>query len=114
MKSWELTCGYGRDEAGEPTHKYYVTIYEQPAWRVLLGPFLYWFDLHKPRWMEPGNGRPTSIDHDDGTCTFLWRLRLECWLAFDFHHKDRKIVETLDAAARDPKTWKIIKNGPAD
>ncbi len=73
-----------------------VELFEQSAWRVLLGPLMYWLDLHKPRWMEPGEGRPTTISHGDGTCTFLWRLRLDMWLGYDFHHKGRKPIRTVD------------------
>jgi hypothetical protein len=69
-----------------------VELYEQPAWREIVGPVLYWIDLHKPMWFEPGNGRPTTISHGDGTCAFLWRLRLELWLGYDFHHDKRKVI----------------------
>lgn len=91
MKSWNYLYSYSKDGT-KTTH---VELYEQPAWRELLGPLVYWLDKHVPRWMQPGEGRPTTIDHGDGTCTFLWRLRLDLYLGYDFHHDRRKSIETV-------------------
>lgn len=103
MKSWELTRCMRGDPAQDEWH---ATLYEQPAWREVLSPLVYWIDLHVPRWMQPGNGRPASRDNGDGTCTFLWRLRLELFLCYDFHHDKRKVIERVRVQDRD-ENWKI-------
>lgn len=105
MKSWSTYHSCRRDGTEYTT----VELYKQPAWRELLGPLVYWLDLHKPRWMEPGEGRPTSIDHGDGTCTFLWRLRLELYLGYDFHHDKRKVLHHVEVPLVDPKRIRELR-----
>jgi hypothetical protein len=94
MKSWSvLHCG---NKDGDRWDE--IEVYEQPAWREIVGPLVYWIDLHKPRWFEPGNGRPSYRRNADGeTVTFLWRLNLECYLGYDFHHDKRKNVRRAKA-----------------
>lgn len=108
MKSWNYLHSYNRDGSKNT----YVELYEQPAWRELLGPIVYWLDLHKPNWMEPGTGGPASRSNGDGTCTFLWRLRLELFLCFDFHHDKRTVIETVRLDA-DTVRRKNVTSGDA-
>lgn len=95
MRSFSYSHSYHRD--GTKTR--YVTLYEQPAWRELLSPLVYWINKRVPRWMQPGEGRPTSISHGDGTYTSLWRLRLEIWLCHNFHHDKRKFLHRFELPA---------------
>lgn len=101
VNGWEITELHHRD--GEVYWQ--ATLYTEPLWRHIAGNCLYWVDRRKPRWLEPGNGRPSSRDNSDGTCTFLWRLNLELWLGYEFQHKRRKVIETVRVADRDPETW---------
>lgn len=71
-------------------------LFEQPAWRVLLGPLLYWLDLHKPRFFDPSNRGSQTILTGPRTCRCKWRLRLELWLCYEFHHKGRKVLHRVE------------------
>jgi hypothetical protein len=95
MKSFELLSSARRNPDGTLDEFQTAELYENPLWREIVGEALYWIDLHKPRWFDPGNGRPTVRHNDDGTCTFLWRLNLELWLGYEFQHKRRKVLHRV-------------------
>lgn len=90
MRSFEILTSYREDE----THLT-AELYENPLWREIVGPLVHWLDLHKPRWTVPGEGGPGSRSNGDGTCTFLWRLRLDLYLGYDFHHDRRKVLHRV-------------------
>ena len=92
MRSFSYSYSFSKDG----TKTSYVNLYEQPAWRELLSPLVYWANKHVPRWAQPGEGRPTSKSNGDGTYTSLWRLRLEIWLCFNFHHDKRKPLHRFE------------------
>lgn len=96
MKSYEIYTGGYRAADGTIVETKSVELYESPLWREIVGQVLYWIDLRKPRWFEPGNGRPSHRDNADGTCTFLWRLNLELWLGYEFQHKRRRVIRRVD------------------
>jgi hypothetical protein len=113
IQGFELSsCGRGDPKTGEIRCWCSAELYTEPLWHYVVGQILYWVDLHKPRWFEPGNGRPSVKSHGDGTCTFLWRLRLELWMCYDFQHdkRYRKVVErvTFD----DDAIWEKVTGRP--
>lgn len=103
IRTWEFLHSSKYDDAGNRVESLLAELYIIPLWRHVVGQFLYWFDLHKPRFLDPDRRGPDAPE---------WRVDLECWLAYDFHHKDRELVETVDLAInhdvdalRGFKTW---------
>lgn len=98
IKTWEFLHCFS--EGGESL---LAELYTIPLWRHVVGQYLYWFDLHKPRFLDPSLRGPDAPE---------WRVDLECWLGYDFHQKDREVVETVELtktqdvdAVRGFKTW---------
>lgn len=87
-------------------------LYTLPLWRYVVGKWLYWFDLHKPRFLDPSGRGSQTVSTGPGTCRCKWRLRLELWLCYDFHQKGRTRIETVRIADRELENWHQLAYEP--